>query len=430
MTRVRVACSCVCFTWLVLPQPGWGQVVIREKSDISRPDPSDEALTLGEAVAAARVRAPRSAAARERVAAARAAIAPAGRWPNPIAEWRMENLQSSDDPLAPLNDTFATVSQPIELGGKPAARRRLAESEAASVEADAARFDRDLVLSVAEAYLAAVRARRLTELLGSQRQNGSEVIALMKRRVDEGFAPEADLRKFEAEVARVDANLLRAWLDLGRACAVLGARIGAPGDVEPAQLADPAIAPPPAGDFPRLAADLVERRPEVVAAQRRLGAARAALDVERNRRWPDPVVTGGYKRTAGFDTGLVGVGVPVPIGDRNGVAIARAAGEERAAVFDLEAARREAQAEIEAELRAAAALAERAQQIESDFLVPADIVRRAARSAFREGGGDVLHLVDAERVFIDSQREALDLRLDAVMAGIRARLAMGQEIAP
>lgn len=432
MKRPGIASLCLLIVWCASP-PAHGEArgPLAAPQAQSRTVDSIQPITLPDAITTARARAPRGEAVRARISGARDAVAPAGRPPNPTFEWLSENWQfGAGDPGAPLTDTFALVSQAIEIGGKGAARRRVAEAQAASLEAEGSQFDRDLVLSVTEAYLAAVRARRLTELLGAQRQSGSEVIALTKRRVDEGFAPEADLRKFEVEVARVDAQLVRAWLDLGRACALLGARIGWAGDVEPGQLVDPVIPPPSAGDFSEQAAAVVATRPEVVASQRRLDTARATLALERGRRLPDPVVTGGYKRTDGFNTGVVGVGVPVPLSDRNGAAIARATGEERAAAFELDAVTREARVEIESELRAAAALAERAQQVERDFLVPADIVRRAARSAFREGGGDVLRLVDAERVYIDSQREALDLRLEAVFAAVRARLALGREVVP
>jgi outer membrane protein TolC len=89
-----------------------------------------------------------------------------------------------------------------------------------------------------------------------------------------------------------------------------------------------------------------------------------------------------------------------------------------------------ARAEIDTQLRTAAALAERALRTERELLVPVDVARQAARASFREGGGDVLRLVDAERVYIEAHRDGLDLKLDAIFATIRARLALGQEIAP
>jgi cobalt-zinc-cadmium efflux system outer membrane protein len=250
----------------------------------------------------------------------------------------------------------------------------------------------------------------------------------MKRRVEEGYAAEADLRKLEAEVARVDVQLVRAWLELGRACAILAARLGLPADVEPAQLVEPPLPAPVAGDFAALARAAADLRPEVVAARRRHERALAALDLERRRAVPDPVVSGGYKRTSDVNTGVAAVALPIPLFSRNADAVARAVGEERAAALEADAAGRIARAEIDVELRTAAALAERALQTEGELLAPVGIARQAARAGFREGGGDVLRLVDAERVYIDAHRDGLDLKLEAVLASLRARLAIGQEI--
>ena len=62
--------------------------------------------------------------------------------------------------------------------------------------------------------------------------------------------------------------------------------------------------------------------------------------------------------------------------------------------------------------------------------MPAEGVRSAARATFREGAADMLRLIDAERVYADVRRAALDLELDAYLAAIEARFALGQEEIP
>jgi outer membrane protein TolC len=42
----------------------------------------------------------------------------------------------------------------------------------------------------------------------------------------------------------------------------------------------------------------------------------------------------------------------------------------------------------------------------------------------------MLRLIDAERVYADVRRAALDLQLDAYLAAIEARFALGQEEIP
>ncbi len=85
-------------------------------------------------------------------------------------------------------------------------------------------------------------------------------------------------------------------------------------------------------------------------------------------------------------------------------------------------------ADVRASLEAARLLDERARRVEDDLLRPAEVVRVAARSAFREGATDILNLVDAERVYLEARREALLVRLDALAAAIEARVILGEEI--
>ena len=62
------------------------------------------------------------------------------------------------------------------------------------------------------------------------------------------------------------------------------------------------------------------------------------------------------------------------------------------------------------------------------MLRPAETVRNAARAAFREGSSNILNLVDAERVYLEARREALQVKLDALAAGIEVRVLLGEEV--
>jgi outer membrane protein TolC len=81
-------------------------------------------------------------------------------------------------------------------------------------------------------------------------------------------------------------------------------------------------------------------------------------------------------------------------------------------------------------IRAAREISSAAASADRELLAPAEQVRSSARAAFREGSGDVLKLMDAERLYADVQRAAIDLRLDAFAAAIAARFALGEEAIP
>jgi cobalt-zinc-cadmium efflux system outer membrane protein len=277
-------------------------------------------------------------------------------------------------------------------------------------------------------FMDAVRSREWLRALDSNREGLETLLRTMTSRVREGYAAEADLAKFQAESARVQTQLLRARLDLARSLAHLGSLMREPLPLRAEQLAEPALGPVPAGAPADLAAQAAARAPEVLAAKARSARATQALSLERARRVPDLNVGGGYKLTAGADTAVAGLMIAIPLFDRNRQAVAIAAGDHAAALFDVAAAEARALADARVIFDAATTLGERAARVDDELLKPAEIVRTAARSAFREGATDILVLVDAERVYVDARREAVQLKLDAVAAVLEARLLLGEEI--
>ena len=64
------------------------------------------------------------------------------------------------------------------------------------------------------------------------------------------------------------------------------------------------------------------------------------------------------------------------------------------------------------------------------LLQPAEVVRNAARSSFREGAANILQLVDAERVYTETQKEALELKLEAYAKSFEAHLLLKEDGQP
>lgn len=393
-------------------------------------------LTLEQAITAAREHSPTRRAAAERAEAARAASRLAGRWSNPTVEVRAENLVGGgwhwspppDSASAPAVDAFALVNQAFELGGKRQASRALAEADAATAAAWLAQVERSIVLETARLYLDALRARETLAALDAHLDSFASHQQAMAARVREGVAAEGDLAKFQAEAGRLQALQARTRIEIGRSLALLGASIGEAGRVDAERLQEPAEwAALPALPGGRVDA-LVQRSPDLVEARALEARAARALAVERSRRMPDLTVSGGYKRTAGFDSAVLGMVVAVPLFDRNQAPVALAGGEARAAASQRAAVERRVAAEAEAAIEAARLLEERARRVDEDVLRPAETVRNAARAAFREGASNILGLVDAERVYLEARREVLQVKLDALAAGIEARLLLGEEI--
>ncbi|HET7216501.1 MAG TPA: TolC family protein, partial [Vicinamibacterales bacterium] len=360
---------------------------------------------------------------------ARDAVRFAGKLPNPVFELRTENWNGSPRALAPDVDTFAVLTQPVELGGKRGLRRQLAESDSDVASRALASLERELVLDTVRAYVHALKARALVDTLTTNRDALSALVASMVLRVEEGYSAEADLLKFKTEAARVEADIARARLELERSLAALTIATGATSFVRESQLVEPAALPVPAPDAAAIAAS-VARHPDVLEAMANVDRARRLTAYERARQLPDALVTGGYKRTAGFDTLVLGVSLAVPIFERNGATVARSLGIEQGAMAAREAVVQRLTSDTAALIHAARTIADQASHASRDLLEPAEVVRRAALAAFHEGTADVLKLIDAERVYADVHRAAIDLRLDAVLMTLEARFALGEETIP
>lgn len=385
-------------------------------------------LTLKEAIALAQRTSPVHTGAAAVALGAADAAKNAGRLLNPLLDVRTENWSPSRAHSLPL-DIWATISQPIEIGGKRGLRRGLAAAERDGAAAEVAAVDRRLAMETTQLYLQALRARGLLETLDSNREGVTTVVQTLRARVGEGYVAESDLLRFEAEAARLDIDIARAELELARSLDALTMVIGGTRRVDSAQLVTPDVMAAPVADATAIAA-AVAHHPDQLAAAARQTRAEQVLALERARRLPDPAFTTGFKRTVGIDTVVAAVTTTVPLFDRNTVAIATSAAGVRAAAAERDATRLRLTSTTTTLVRTSRLLAERATTARARLLEPAEAVREAARAAFREGTVDVLKLIDAERVYGEVRRVALDLQLEAIGSTIEARIALGEDPLP
>lgn len=388
-------------------------------------------LTLKEAVAQARRASPSREGAAAMATGAELAYRLSGRLLNPLVDVRAENFGArAVDPAGLPLDVFAVITQPFEWPGKRGERRAVAAADRDLAAAVLLVVERQLALETARTYMRALRAREFAASILENRAGLTATIDTLRRRVGEGLTAEADLLRFQTEGAKLDTELARTRLELARDLAELAALVGSRVPIDAAALVEPAPIDAERATPDEAIAAAIEQRPDVRLARARHDRADRAARLEHLRLMPDPAITGGLKRTATYNTGVLGVTFAVPLFDRNGQATARADADVRAASLDLDAIRLRAIAESRALTLASTTLAEQAGRADAELLQPAAIVRDAARAMFREGAADILKLVDAERIYADVRREALALRLEAYLACIEARFAVGLEDIP
>ena len=142
-----------------------------------------------------------------------------------------------------------------------------------------------------------------------------------------------------------------------------------------------------------------QRRPALVAIRRQQAAARGGLFLAERERLPIPAFSAGTQMTQSVNgtSTFFGLSLPVPLFDRNQGGIAKATAQIRADDLALAAELAEAHADIE---RATAVLTTRRAaltELETRVVQRVPLLRRMSEDAYREGGADILELLDAMR---------------------------------
>ena len=378
------------------------------------------------------------AAARIEITRARARLRQAGVLPNPVLEIEQSGgaLGISEGEV----ERRAEISVPIEYGGKRGRRIDVAEAELRAAEAIVSDQERRLIADVRRLYSAALAATRelsvTTELTGID----AEIGKVLQIRVREGDAAPLEESLLRVEIDRLRSR--RAMLEGRRRAAEveLAALAGIPAD-EPVPLSGTygeGRVIPSMEEAIRLA---LERRPDLRAAQLNIAVAEAGLKLANAQALPDVTVFGGYaKGRSAFDDTPVGpltdqdqiinagVGITLPIFNRNQGAKAEAA----AAIEQATRLRELTELQIRAEVESAAARY-RAAEAAVDVFRQGVIERsagnvRTMRAAYEAGAFTIGDFLSERRRLVDAQRELTEALTERAAALIDFQAAIAEPI--
>lgn len=350
---------------------------------------------------------------------------------------RERNSENRDrGPIRRVTDDFsASFDWSYELDVWGRVRRNV---EAANAELGATETDLQVVLLTLTADVA--RQYQLLRSLERERQVIEATIALRKdalslqqTRNRAGLINEVDVTRARTELANVEAELqavVRSASLAEHALAVLCGqppatfRLTRPGGIAlPPQI--------PAG----LPADLLQRRPDVVAAERRLEAANARIGVAKAAFFPTLKLTGaaGYasadlgslldwpSRIASFGPSLT---VPLFQGGRNQANLKAAEARYEQNVAAYRASILTAFREVEDALSELGALAAQTEAVERALSSARDTVK-LAEERYQRGLSSYLDVVDAQRAALQAERESTELRGQRAISTILLAKALG-----
>lgn len=383
-------------------------------------------ITLRDALSLALLQSPELASFGWEVRAREARLLQTGQRPNPVAGLLVEDL-AADSVVRP--QATVQLSQLIELGGKRAARQKLAglNRDLAEWDFEAARLD--LLTRVTAAYLDVLGSQQSVALTEKNRALVEQLLHTVSARVEAGVVSPIEQTKAGVALAtaRIDEQRARRGLaaDRSRLSALWGRTTAVFESVEGDLTALPAVP----------ALDLLQRQlaqsPELARWAAEIAQREAARAVETARGRVDVTVTAGYRRFTDIDSNalVIGASVPLPLFDRNRAAIQEASHRMAKAHQEQRAAEARVSAQLAIAYSALANAHDEAAALAAQVLPGARSAFTAIEEGYRLGRFGYLDVLDAQRTLVAAEGQHLRALTDVHKAIAQVERLIGMPLA-
>jgi cobalt-zinc-cadmium efflux system outer membrane protein len=361
---------------------------------------------LADMIALSLERNPRLAHVNWAVEAARGRALQAGLYPNPTVSITGEELGDRTGPggiwTAPL------VSQEIVTGNKLGLSRAAAlkEVDQATLNLVAERYR--VLTEVRQAFFEVVILQARSEILRELVKLADQSVENAEKLLRAKETAPLDVVQLEVDRDRYRAELEATERSIPPAFRRLAASVGAP-DLASSRLAADLDRMPPDYDLDRVQAYVVAIHPELRSAQ--VGVERAQLLVQRAEADPIPnlTVSTGYTRQNQNKSNdwTVGVGLPVPVWNRNEGNILAAKAQLGEAVATVGQTQNHLVNRIAGSFGAYTAARRRAERYKADIVPKTRETYDLALKAYRGGQFEYLRVLQAQRAVAEANLEYL-----------------------
>lgn len=344
------------------------------------------------------------------------------------------NVAYQVEDAAGVRDEFLTFQQELPVTGRRGLLNERAEVAASAAALGAEADLRGAVYSLRNAFHEVSYRQRVLKALREGGEFLQQTVAILERREREGEGSGYDVLRAEQELAELRMTTAEADTALSAAKLRFGGFFDPALNMSAVSLEGDLGPTGPVPDPAQATESALERRLDI----RSLSAEQERLDLEyraaRRRRFPEPVVTAGWKRTEALglsDAGYIAaVTVPLPFFDRGRFESARAAAEGARVELEAEILRRRIRADVQAAVTRERATREAADRYGEDIERRAVELNRISRLKYDEGESGILELLDAHRTSLTMQLRALGARYEAKVAEIHRDRVIGNEVKP
>ena len=415
-------------SWDNGPPDGQAPSLDNQGASWRRAEAPKGALDLAELFALAEQLNPTLQAARERVEAGRGRELQAGLWPNPSLQVSGEFETSR--PRFATSTRRVMIGQPVVLSGRLGLAQAAERAALAADELDIGAVRHSIYGAVHQVWVDVVYLGEATQIQFELIDMAEEIAETLEQAAQDGRATAADAERARLAAMRLRGDLLGLITARTVATEQLMALLGGIA-ISPTHVVGSLATGVPFGEVAVERDSVVAAHPELVAAEARVAAARQAMGLAKREWLPDVEVLVGasYNDNTDETMGEVGLGIGLPIFNRNQGRIREA----EAQVREAEALRDEVEQRLTAELATLFQLLSELDTLAEDYATAVEPhslrALESARAGFAAGKDSPLGLVDALRSMAETRRQTAEYRyqMNSALAAFRHFNRFGSE---
>jgi NodT family efflux transporter outer membrane factor (OMF) lipoprotein len=343
------------------------------------------------------------------------------------------------DTSSALQGALLAASWELDLWGRLRYARNAAQEDLAAARAELEFARQSIAASTAKAWFTATQlsldARVATDMVAS----AGELTVLAQQRERVGAGTDAEVAVARATAKQVEDTLQQIQLARGQALRALELLVGRYPAAEIAARAELLDRPGPVAAG--LPLQMLERRPDVIAAERRVAAAFNRIGEAKAARLPQLSLNASFGAFASdilelkedFENPTGGIGArllaPIYQGGKLTAQVEIRTLQQKEAIADYARVALRAIGEVEYALAANASLAARTGLL-SDALNEQTLALQLTQTSLRVGRGD-RRAVEQQRMAVSNARMALNsVRTDELAGRVNLYLALGGSLTP
>ncbi|GJL66348.1 MAG: outer membrane protein CzcC [Nitrospirales bacterium] len=303
-----------------------------------------------------------------------------------------------------ITERYITLSQPLEWPGTRLAQQQAAQARVKSAQAGLAEAKLNVTARTKTVFFDLLLSQHETVLIKENVQAMKRLNAAVRARVKAGESPPFEIVKMNVETLNMHKEWLRTKGAERSAKAILNS-VTAGGLGKAFTIQGEFLSSAGNRDVTKFSEHTLSAHPKLVKRQERIKEAEQRHRQELHARVPNITLSGSYQRDVGREAFVGGISIPIPLWNQRQGEIAKAKGVMRQEEAIFLRTRTALHQRIIQEIQNSNIAAAQISTYEHGLLKQAQEALRIAQVSFQYGEASLLDVLDAQRVFRDTQLE-------------------------